>query len=43
MSIWNIEPDDWFRRYFPMIGSRRRGGEDGGLGPGERFGDIFRL
>ena len=25
-----------------MIGSRRRGGEEGGLGPGEWFGDIFR-
>lgn len=37
MSIWNIEPDDWFRRYFPMIGSRRRRG-----GEGEWFRDIFR-
>jgi HSP20 family protein len=37
MSIWNIEPDDWFRRYFPMIGSRTiRGGR------GDWFQDIFR-
>ncbi|MGH9953443.1 MAG: hypothetical protein ACRD5J_17635, partial [Nitrososphaeraceae archaeon] len=42
MSIWNIEPHDWFRRYFPMIGSSRRGREGGGLEPGEWFGDIFR-
>jgi HSP20 family protein len=41
MSIWNIEPDDWFRRYFPTIDSRRRGREGGG-GLGEWFGDVFR-
>lgn len=41
MSIWNIEPDDWFRRYFPTIDSRRRGKEGGG-GLGEWFGDVFR-
>jgi HSP20 family protein len=37
MSIWNIEPDDWFRRYFPMIGSRRTRGNRG-----DWFQDIFR-
>jgi HSP20 family protein len=37
MSIWNIEPDDWFRRYFPMIGTRRTMG-----GRGDWFQDIFR-
>jgi hypothetical protein len=36
MSIWNIRPGDWFRRYFPMVGRRRRGGE------GEWFKDILR-
>jgi HSP20 family protein len=38
MSFWDIEPYDWFRRFFPPTTTRRRRGEGGS----RFFDDMFR-